>query len=134
LLVEIGLHFLLPLWRVIPAPWNWSGLLVFAAGLGLGGSAAGQFLRVRTPLPPFQVPTALVTGGMFRITRNPMYLSMVMILAGTAVVCGTPTPFVVPPLFMWTIATRFIRHEERVMEALFGSEYTDYKRRVRRWL
>jgi protein-S-isoprenylcysteine O-methyltransferase Ste14 len=63
-----------------------------------------------------------------------MYLSMAMVLTGTAAVCGTLTSFAVPPLFIWTITAMSVRHEERVMESLFGSEYTDYKRRVRRWL
>src|SRR6266566_124432 len=50
---------ILPPGRVIPSPWNWSGVLLIAAGLALGGGAARQFLRAHTPLPPAQVPTAL---------------------------------------------------------------------------
>ena len=63
-----------------------------------------------------------------------MYLGMVMILLGIALLFGTLTPFIMIPIFVWLIQTIFIKNEEIVMEKTFGNEYREYKERVRRWL
>jgi protein-S-isoprenylcysteine O-methyltransferase Ste14 len=62
-----------------------------------------------------------------------MYLGMAAMLLGEAVVFGTVTPMAVPWIFAWFLSARFIRLEEAVMSEVFGSEYEDYRRRVRRW-
>jgi protein-S-isoprenylcysteine O-methyltransferase Ste14 len=61
-------------------------------GFAIGGNAFRAFTRVGTPVVPFERSTALVTGGTYRITRNPMYLSMVVMLCGVAVLFGTLGP------------------------------------------
>lgn len=63
-----------------------------------------------------------------------MYLGMVLILSGIAIVCGTIGPFVPVPIFIWIIQRKFIHFEEAALEEKFGSEYVAYKGRVRRWL
>ena len=63
-----------------------------------------------------------------------MYLGMVLILLGDAVVLGSLTPFAVPPAFAWLFSVRFIRLEEQRLAQLFGEQYREYQSRVRRWL
>lgn len=134
LLLEIGLRFAIPVAFIIPRPWHWIGIAVITAGLIVAALAAGQFTRVDTPVRPSETPTALVTAGLFRVTRNPMYLGMVAVLLGTAVLTRALAPFIVPVTFVWLITVRFIRPEERNLRLLFGDQYTDYAQRVHRWL
>jgi protein-S-isoprenylcysteine O-methyltransferase Ste14 len=130
----LALHLLWPGARVVPEPYNWLGIVPLALGLVVSLSAVKRFGRAGTPVVPFERSTALVTGGAYRYTRNPMYLSLVVMLTGIAILFGTLTPWLLIPFFVWVIATRFIRGEERFMEDLFGTEYLAYKTRVRRWL
>ena len=63
-----------------------------------------------------------------------MYLGMVLMLVGVAILLGTGSPFLVVPVFMWLMTVRFIRVEETMLERVFGETFLEYKRRVRRWL
>jgi protein-S-isoprenylcysteine O-methyltransferase Ste14 len=110
------------------------GALLIAIGLGVLVWAAATFARVGTPIKPFEESTHLVTRGMYRVTRNPMYLGMVVFLLGIAVLFGTISPFIPIPLFVWLIQTNIIRFEEAALERTFGDEYKEYKQKVRRWL
>ena len=76
----------------------------------------------------------MVTSGVFRFTRNPMYMGFTLILFGAAVLFGTLSPFLVIPFFMALIERRFIRTEEKMLELKFGQAYLDYKKKVRRWI
>lgn len=130
----VGLHRVLPVADLIPSPWNRLGLILIAVGLGLDVVAASMFWSAHTPLRPTERPTALVTGGVYRLTRNPMYLGMVLILAGLALALGSATPWTAPLVFALWIERCFIRAEERAMEALFGESYREYRSGVRRWI
>lgn len=116
-----------------PFVWGFASAFL-AGGLMLILVSAGLFKRAKTPLIPFHKSTAVVTTGPYKLTRNPMYLGMAFILIGVAVALGSLMPFFVILIFGWIIQTRFIVGEERFMEELFGQEYLDYKKRVRRWL
>ena len=133
LIAMTGLHFLAPVARIVKAPWSYAGGVVVVLGLALTAIAAGSFKRAGTPVVPFEPSTALVTSGLYRITRNPMYLGLVLALVGVAILLGTLTPFLPIPVFLWVIESQFIRGEERFLEELFGAEYLVYKRSVRRW-
>jgi len=109
------------------------GLLIFA-GLVLLLLANGLFFRAKTDAIPFRNVTALVTSGVYRYTRNPMYLGMFAVLAGCAVTVGASSALLVAPLFAAIIEWRFIRPEEAMLRGLFGEAYRDYCARVRRWL
>ena len=119
---------------LLPAPWHWSGAVLVVVGIALAAVAAGRFAKAGTNIVPLTPATALVTNGPFAVTRNPMYLGMVLTLTGVALLANTPWPWLVPPVFGAIIQLRFIRHEEAMMEATFGAAYRDYKARVRRWL
>ena len=134
-LVMIGaLHWLLPMKPFIPDPWSYLGLVPVATGIGLAVAGARLFARTGTTIKPFEESAALVTRAIFRYTRNPMYLGMVFVLVGSATLTGTVPPFVIVPAFFVLIERRFIRAEEAMLTATFGPTYSEYQRRVRRWL
>lgn len=123
-----------PITRFIPAPWNYLGFLPLVFGALMSVSAAGAFRRVGTPVVPFETSTSLVTGGWFRVTRNPMYLGLTLILLGVALIDGTLGAFLPLPVFVAILHFRFIRAEERFLEAIFGERYRSYRLQVRRWI
>lgn len=134
LLVMSAFHLGFPIARIFPPPYRYAGLLIMALGLVLILWAALHFRRARTAIVPFQPVSALVTGGPYQHTRNPMYLGMAGILLGAAICLGSVTPFIVLPAFFGLISERFILAEEALMEETFGEAYRAYKARVRRWL
>jgi protein-S-isoprenylcysteine O-methyltransferase Ste14 len=106
-----------------------AGLLVMLAGVI-------SFRRAKTTVNPLkpETATALVTNGIFQYTRNPMYLGMLLVLIAWAVFLSSPVALTVALAF-WLYIGRFqIRPEEAALVGLFGSAFTDYANRVRRWL
>ena len=85
------------------------------------------------PLKPERA-SALVTGGVYRVTRNPMYFGMGLLLLALAVYFAALLPFGGPVLFVLYITRFQIQPEERVLQSLFGMAYSAYAARVRRWL
>ena len=134
LIAMFALHRFVPVARVVPLPWHWVGLLPLLAGFVLTAVAARLFTRSKTGVKPFTPVTMLVESGPYRFTRNPMYVGLVLILIGVAVLYGTLSPWLGVVAFAWWIDFRFIRHEEAMLEAQFGQPYLDFKRRVRRWV
>ncbi|MGD0877877.1 MAG: isoprenylcysteine carboxylmethyltransferase family protein [Anaerolineales bacterium] len=128
------LHFLLPLLKIIPSPWNLPGIVFILAGIAIELSADRLFHQAGTTVVPYAESKAMVTSGVFRFTRNPMYMGFTLILFGAAVLFGTLSPFLVIPFFMALIERRFIRTEEKMLELKFGQAYLDYKKKVRRWI
>ena len=125
---------LLPGAQIVPGPYNRLGLLVLVAGFAMSFVAARQFERLRTNIKTFNEPTLLVTDGMFKWTRNPMYLGITLLLAGLAVLIGTLWPFLGPIVFALVADLCYIRFEERAMQQKFGAAYEAYKRTTRRWI
>jgi protein-S-isoprenylcysteine O-methyltransferase Ste14 len=83
---------------------------------------------------PFEESTTLVTNGVFRLSRNPMYLGFVLLLAGLVMLLGSTTPWFVVIIFPIVMEMRFVRAEEAMLEARFGDSWLQYKRSVRKWL
>ena len=109
------------------------GLLV-GAGLLLIGMAAVVFLRHKTTIIPHQQPNALITDGICRFTRNPIYLADALILTGLCLRFDAPWALLLVPVFVVLIDRRFIRAEEARLQAAFGGEFEAYASRVRRWV
>ncbi len=114
--------------------FNYMATFVRLCGFALTASSALYFKKSATAIRPFETSTALVKGGPYRFTRNPMYLGMVLILIGTAIYLGSLTPWFVIPVFFLIIQECFIKHEEPFLKNIFGKEYQDYKCKVRRWI
>ena len=121
----------------VPLAWRVGAALVFAA-VGAAFDVAGiiAFRRAKTTVNPMkpEKSAVLVSSGVYRITRNPMYVGMVFILLAWAVVLASLWALFGPILFA-VCTTRFqIKPEERVLAARFGDEFASYRARVRRWL
>lgn len=109
-------------------------LVVVALGFDVAGLLAFRASKTTVnPLAP-EKASALVTGGVYRITRNPMYVGMVFFLFAWAVYLSALLPLLGPILFVLYITRFQILPEERVLQRLFGEVYTQYMGRVRRWL
>jgi len=91
-------------------------------------------VKADTGLLPFEEATVLVTGGIFRFTRNPMYLGMFLMMFGAAFLMGSIGALIPLLIFVLIIRYNFVAGEERFMEAAFGQQYLDYKSKVRRWI
>lgn len=129
----VALHFAFPLYKWNLGMSRWWGLPFALCGLALVCACFSRFAPVTT-LRPDESPAVLVTDGFYRVSRNPMYLGMLISLASAFVMLGSTTPVVALPLFYALIRVRYIAHEERLLEARFGDAYRDYRRRVRRWI
>lgn len=134
IVLTLALHFLLPLYKLVPMPWNLLGILPLAAGIALNLSADKAFHQAQTTVKPFEESAALLTTGVFRITRNPMYLGYLLILLGVALIVGSVTPYAVLLVFAVLMDRVFIRVEEQMMEAQFGQDWVEYAQEVRRWV
>ncbi len=106
----------------------------FAAGIALIASAWRLFQSAGTNVPPWMTATALVTSGVYKFTRNPMYLGLALIHAAIAVAVGSLTVLALLIPALAAIHYGVIAKEERYMEAKFGEAYRAYKARVGRWL
>ena len=130
----VALHFLLPVMRLIRRPWHYAGTLPIALGVIWNIWADQLFKKHQTTVKPGLDPTSLVSSGPFGLSRHPMYVGMVAIALGTAVLLGSLTPMIVPVIFAVILAVKFVPMEERSMEQAFGPRWQQYRQRVRRWL
>jgi protein-S-isoprenylcysteine O-methyltransferase Ste14 len=131
-----ALHRWLPLGHLIATPWNYFAALPAVIGRAITVAAGMRFRQARTTFDPLKPREAsvLVTDGVFRVSRNPMYLGLALLLIGWALWLGTVSPWLVPPLFVIVISVVQIVPEEQALEELFGETYLAYRHRVRRWI
>lgn len=128
------LHWLCPVESLVRFPFNLAGLLTGGLGLTICFAAHGQFKKVGTTLYPFNRPGKLVTGGLFRYTRNPMYLGLTVFLTGIWLLLGSLSPGVFVIAFLLIADRWYIAYEERQLLAVFGAEYATYQARTPRWI
>jgi protein-S-isoprenylcysteine O-methyltransferase Ste14 len=133
LILMIGLSFLDAV-DLLPQPWPWVGVVPIIIGIALAAQGSRLFSRAGTNIVPFTESTALVTGGVFSFSRNPMYSGMMLALIGTALLLNGILAWLVIIPFFAIIRGYFIKNEEILMEQSFGEEYASYKATVRRWL
>jgi protein-S-isoprenylcysteine O-methyltransferase Ste14 len=120
----------LPQWRDQPA-----GLLLIGLGLAFPLLAIAHFLAVGTQvMPTSETNNRLVMSGLFRLTRNPMYLGLVIASTGVALWFGRPLMLLAPVLLFAIANWVFIPYEEAKMRRQFGAEFDAYTTRVRRWI
>ena len=110
------------------------GVALVGGGFSLAGAIA--FRRARTTVNPMkpQAASSLVSSGIYKVTRNPMYVGWLLVLIGWATFLSSPWAVLGPVAFVFYIGRFQIAPEERALAALFGTEYAAYKSRVRRWL
>ncbi len=134
LFLSAALHLFFPVIKFIYFPWDLLGLIFLAAGGLLNLFADMKFKKAKTTVKPFEYSTALVTKGVFNISRNPMYLGMGLTLIGESILLGSLTPFIVAVIFFVLMDILFIRREEEMLSEKFGETFKSYKRKVRRWV
>ena len=117
------------------------GRMVMASVLGALGfitavSGALAFRSARTTLNPTTpaAATSLVANGIYKVTRNPMYLGLLLVLTGWALFLANALGFIFLPAFVFYINRFQIRPEEKALTSVFGQEFAAYQARVRRWL
>jgi protein-S-isoprenylcysteine O-methyltransferase Ste14 len=134
ILLGIGLQRMVPLPRWSSDGWRPVAVVLALAGLALGLSSVARFHAARTPVLHIHPSTAFVTGGPYRITRNPMYLGLVMIDTSLGLWLGHTWLLLLVPMLMAVLGHWVIGPEERYLESKFGEPYRAYRSRVRRWL
>ena len=110
--------------------------IIAALGIAIAASGVIAFRHARTTINPTKPDTSssLVCGGVFRITRNPMYLGLLLLLFSFAIYLSSVWALPILPLFAAYIDRFQIAPEERVLSRLFGADYATYKAKVRRWI
>ena len=109
------------------------GLVLFAVAAGLAIPAVLAFRGAGTHVEPWKPASALVTRGVFRYLRNPMYVGLVLAVAGLAVLLASDWMLVMTVLLAVTLHIGVVRREERYLAARFGDAYRDYCARVPRY-
>ena len=128
------LHFLYPL-GFLPEPMmRWMGIVPFGAAVALALPAQRALARARTPFDVRRPTSAIVTDGVFRYSRNPMYLALTLLHVGIATLLDSLWLLVVIVPVTVVVQLGVVAREERYLERKFGDEYLRYKRRVRRWI
>lgn len=124
-----------PLSMTLPTVVRWlGGALVIAAVVVFGGWSVYLMRKSGQSENPWKPTTSIVRAGPYRITRNPMYLQMVMVCIGVGVALNNGWILLLTPLCAAALQFFVIRHEEAYLERKFGSEYRAYMSSVRRWI
>jgi len=126
--------------RLYPLNFGWgvwgmaAGWIILLCGVSLLAVAFSLFLTKGTTVNPTKEPDKLVSEGIYRVTRNPMYLGMLLVLIGFPFLIESVTGLIFSLLFFLIMDLSVIPREERVVEGVFGEEYRLYKLRTRRWI
>ena len=134
IVIMVAFHFLLPLRKPISFPWRLLGLVPLTAGIILNILADRAFKIIRTTVKPFEKSSTLVTEGVFRVSRHPMYLGMILIVTGIGLLMGSATPWLLVILLAILFDRHFIKTEEQMLEETFGDPFREYRKQVRRWI
>ena len=130
----IGLNRFGPQTYWLDAPLDNIGYVIIALGVLIPVWAARIFRKRETNIIPYRDPDKIVTEGPFKVSRNPMYLGMLLVLVGVAIKLGTLESFVFVLLFFAVANWWYIPFEEERMSEIFGDQFDTYKKNVRRWL
>lgn len=126
----------LPVSLALPFDTFWLAIAVAGAGIGCDMAALVAFFRARTTINPLSPGNtrALVVSGIYRYSRNPMYLGLACLLTAWTFYLGQWLLLPLVAVFVLYINRFQIQPEERILTALFGDEYRDWLRRVPRWI
>jgi protein-S-isoprenylcysteine O-methyltransferase Ste14 len=128
------LHWATPLKQVQVYSGQGPGLFLGAAGFAVMMWGWWLFRKHDTAICPSAQPRRLVASGIYRLSRNPMYLGMVAMLFGLALFVGSFPFYLAAAIYLVVIDRFFCAYEERRLTETFGDEYLDYRNRVRRWI
>ncbi|MCK0469858.1 isoprenylcysteine carboxylmethyltransferase family protein [Halalkalibacter sp. APA_J-10(15)] len=131
-MVLLRMYYPYYLW--ISMPYNLTGVVLVVAGLAVSTWGSNTFRQHRTNIHTFQKPDQLVMEGLFKYSRNPMYVGFLIALVGLLVVLGEASPAMFVLLFLIVTDRWYIKHEENALNETFGAEYERYKASTRRWI
>jgi protein-S-isoprenylcysteine O-methyltransferase Ste14 len=134
MIMMVLLHLLVPVRIFISYPWSLLGIVPLLAGVVFNLVADAAFKNARTTVKPFEKSSALITSGIFKLSRHPMYLGMVLILSGIAILLGSLSPTIIIVIFAILREYIFVRKEEQMLYEQFGSEWGAYRNKVRKWI
>ena len=123
-----------PQLNIVKNPYNKIGIIILVMGLSLTFYSFYLFKKNKTPILPGEKPKFIVMEGPYKFTRNPMYLGVSIALLGAAVYFGNLLSFLSPIIFFLAMNYYYVPFEEKLMENLFGKKYTNYRKKVRRWV
>ncbi len=123
-----------PDWATVGSPGRLLGTVIVGLGLVIMALALWEFLRARTTPIPHQQPSALITSGIFRISRNPIYLGDALVLGGLALRWDAPFGLILVPVFCLFIQHRFILAEEARLKTAFRDAFDAWSDRTGRWI
>jgi protein-S-isoprenylcysteine O-methyltransferase Ste14 len=111
-----------------------AGVIILVLGFLIGGSGIIEMRRAHTSPDPREPTTALVVKGVFRYSRNPLYLSMFVFFLGIAVFLDVLWLILLFPVLLFVVERGTVKPEELYLERKFGGAYLQYKKRARRWI
>jgi len=133
-LVGLGFQRYVPAARLPVGIGRVLGAVLVLSWLVLTTWSFRRFWASGTSVVPIRPTTALVTEGPYRLTRNPMYLGLLLLYIGVACWFGLVWPLLLAPVVVWVMGVSVIGREERYLTRKFGDKYRRYQARVRRWL
>jgi len=129
-----ALHYFFPVLQWLHYPFNLIGFMPIIASLLITGNAAKTLAREKTAIGPFSEPSNLVTSGIYRYSRNPMYLGMSLVLLGLALFFGSVSAITPVFIYMLILQFLFILPEEKRLQRHFAEDYQVFCENTRRWL
>ena len=105
-----------------------------ASGIGVMAAAIGLFRRTGQDPKPWESTPEIISTGVYRFTRNPMYVGMALLQAGIGLALASAWIIALIPAVLVVVYTTAVRHEEAYLEEKFGTAYLSYKSSVRRWI
>ena len=131
-----GVARLLPQFATTFSGQSLLSYILIGLGLSIELIAIGAFFRARTTITPLKPDKAssLVIGGLYKISRNPMYLGLAILLTGWALRLGNPLNALLLISFIVYMTNFQIKPEEVILQEKFGEDYADYTKKVRRWI
>ena len=134
ILVSLVLEWLVPT-SFVHGAFRWTlGVLFFLAGIALNVGGFITQKRAGTDPIPFNPSTRIVSHGLYRFSRNPMYIGFALWTLAAAILVNSVWMLLAVPIGLVLVNQLVVRREERYLERKFGDEYLSYKRRVRRWI
>jgi protein-S-isoprenylcysteine O-methyltransferase Ste14 len=134
LVLQVVFHVFVPIRQLIHEPFTYIGIVLVVIVLGLNVSGIRNLERQNTTSDFRETASRLVVTGPFQISRNPIYLSGVLLSTGISLFLGSLVTFLIPVILFLILNSVHIPDEERRLEQLFGEEFLAYKQKVRRWL
>jgi len=128
--------YAVPEWTVSNATFKYAAIVLVIVGLLIELLSVFRFFRAKTTINPLKPDRSkkLVTTGLYRYSRNPMYVGMLAMLFGFGLWLGHPLALLMLIFFVWYITTFQIKPEEHILLEKFGKDYQAYQLRVRRWI